>query len=194
VQGTGRAFSSPDVQGSDCTGCRLLYHSFVKTVALLEHDLSVTAQLLTHTLMCSSQERRWRALGAHIQRLGGVLSAEEMAPFLDPPPLGRTRRRGSEKYEDESFVLPALIRFNGEPFVDDGGRLLYKFPDLQVNRSRCIVARKAVDWQCQAWVVAAALAVACLLVWLTRHAGWLQLVAVGICLFAGSDSCSCCCC
>lgn len=33
------------------------------------------------------QERRWRALGAHIQRLGGVLSAEEMAPFLDPPPL-----------------------------------------------------------------------------------------------------------
>jgi hypothetical protein len=39
---------------------------------------------------------------------------------------------GSEKYEDESFVLPALIRFNGEPFVDDDGRLLYKFPDLQV--------------------------------------------------------------
>jgi len=29
-------------------------------------------------------------------------------------------------------VLPALIRFNGEPFVDDDGRLLYKFPDLQV--------------------------------------------------------------
>jgi hypothetical protein len=83
--------------------------------------------------MFSLQERRWRALGAHIQRLGGVLSAEEMAPFLDPPPLGRTRRRGSEKYEDESFVLPALIRFNGEPLVDDEGRLLYKFPDLQVS-------------------------------------------------------------
>jgi hypothetical protein len=82
------------------------------------------------------QERRWRALGAHIQRLGGVLSAEEMAPFLDPPALGRTRRRGSEKYEDESFVLPALIRFNGEPFVDDEGRLLYKFPDLQVRGNR----------------------------------------------------------
>jgi hypothetical protein len=40
--------------------------------------------------------------------------------------------RGSEKYEDESFVLPALLRFNGEPLVDDDGRLLYKFPDLQV--------------------------------------------------------------
>ncbi|WIA33689.1 hypothetical protein OEZ86_006807 [Tetradesmus obliquus] len=81
------------------------------------------------------EERRWRALGAHIQRLGGVLSAEEMAPFLDPPSLGRSVRRGSEKYEDESFVLPALIRFNGEPFVDDEGRLLYKFPDLQVVAS-----------------------------------------------------------
>lgn len=41
--------------------------------------------------------------------------------------------RGSEKYEDESFVLPALIKFNGEPFVDDEGRLLYKFPDLQAT-------------------------------------------------------------
>jgi hypothetical protein len=40
---------------------------------------------------------------------------------------------GAEKYQDESFVLPALLRFNGEPFVDDDGRLLYKFPDLQVG-------------------------------------------------------------
>lgn len=30
-------------------------------------------------------------------------------------------------------MLPALIRFNGEPFVDDDGHLLYKFPDLQVR-------------------------------------------------------------
>ena len=30
-------------------------------------------------------------------------------------------------------MLPALIRFNGEPFVDAEGRLLYKFPDLQAS-------------------------------------------------------------
>jgi len=36
------------------------------------------------------------------------------------------------KYEDEPFVLPASLKFNGEPLVDDDGRLLYKFPDLQV--------------------------------------------------------------
>jgi hypothetical protein len=69
-----------------------------------------------------------------LQALGGVVSAEEIAPFLDPPPLGRRRRAGPNKYEDESFVLPALIRFRGEPFVDDNGGLLYKFPELQVGQ------------------------------------------------------------
>jgi hypothetical protein len=69
-----------------------------------------------------------------LQSLGGVVSAEEMAPFLDPPALGRSIRSGPNKYEDESFVLPALLRFGGEPFVDDDGRLLYKFPALQVSK------------------------------------------------------------
>jgi hypothetical protein len=56
---------------------------------------------------------------------------------------------GSEKYEDESFVLPALIRFNGEPFVDDDGRLLYKFPDLQV----CLCCWLLLMLGGQAWAV-----------------------------------------
>jgi hypothetical protein len=94
--------------------------------------------------------RRWRALAAHVRRLGGVVSAEEMAPFLDPPRLARDTRsgrllRGEEggassssslgRYgADESFVLPALLRLNGEAFVDESsGRLLYRFPDLQAT-------------------------------------------------------------
>lgn len=37
-------------------------------------------------------------------------------------------------YEDESFVLPALLRFGGEPIVDEAtGNLLYKFPSLQLT-------------------------------------------------------------
>lgn len=64
---------------------------------------------------------------------GGVVSAEEMAPFLDPPRLPRRARGGPNKYEDEAFVLPALIRFGGEPFVGDNGSLLYRFPALQVG-------------------------------------------------------------
>jgi hypothetical protein len=65
-------------------------------------------------------------------RSGGVVSAEEMAPFLNPPPLPRRLPGGPNKYEDEAFVLPALIRFGGEPFVDKDGGLLYRFPALQV--------------------------------------------------------------
>lgn len=84
------------------------------------------------------EERRWRALGRHIQKLGGVASAEEMAPFLDPPRLPRRLPAGPNKYEDESFVLPALIRFGGEPFVDEGGGLLYSFPALQVQASESL--------------------------------------------------------
>lgn len=56
-----------------------------------------------------------------------------MAPFLDPPPLPRRLPSGPNKYEDEAFVLPALLRFGGEAFVDDGGGLLYRFPALQVQ-------------------------------------------------------------
>ena len=99
------------------------------------------------------------------------MTAEELAPFLDPPALstpgsetafasasafggadtwgaavaGQPRQqRGaagsraqapppvtSAPYKDESFVLPALLRLGGEPFVDEQGRLLYRFPSLQ---------------------------------------------------------------
>lgn len=91
--------------------------------------------------------RRWRALAAHVRRLGGVVSAEELAPFLDPPRLPRDARTGRlavvedgsssslGRYGgDESFVLPALLQLNGEAFVDEAsGRLLYRFPDLQAT-------------------------------------------------------------
>ncbi|GIL54991.1 hypothetical protein Vafri_10646 [Volvox africanus] len=58
-----------------------------------------------------------------------------MAPFLDPPlPAVIPRTYSNEQYvpyPDESFVLPALIKFGGEPEVDDQGRILYRFPALQ---------------------------------------------------------------
>lgn len=63
-----------------------------------------------------------------------------MAPFLDPPPLPRRAASGPNKYEDEAFVLPALLRFGGEPFVGDDGGLLYKFPQLQVAATDVRVA------------------------------------------------------
>lgn len=39
-----------------------------------------------------------------------------------------------QAYGDESFVLLALLRFGGEPFVNEStGALLYRFPALQTT-------------------------------------------------------------
>ena len=78
------------------------------------------------------EEGRWRALGQYIQRRNGVVTAEEMAPFLDPPAPSASAISGASGIEmDDSFVLPALIKFGGEPFVDEEGHLLYRFPSFQ---------------------------------------------------------------
>ena len=50
---------------------------------------------------------------------------------------GRSGRAGTAAVDgsplDESFVVPALVRFNGHPEVDDVGNLIYTFPDLQAS-------------------------------------------------------------
>ena len=55
------------------------------------------------------------------------MTAEELAPFLDPP----SGAAGSPL--DESFVVPALVRFSGHPEVEFRGNLLYTFPELQTT-------------------------------------------------------------
>jgi hypothetical protein len=77
------------------------------------------------------EDLRWKSIGECISNKGGVVSAEELAPFLDVPPYSE------DTQTDESFVLPVLLRFDGHPEVDDKGNILYRFPSLQ---------RTAVDW------------------------------------------------
>ncbi|GAX74218.1 hypothetical protein CEUSTIGMA_g1667.t1 [Chlamydomonas eustigma] len=79
------------------------------------------------------EEYRWQGLAHLIQRKRGVVTAEEMAPFLDPSPeiVVSMEERGFST--DDAFVLPALIKFEGEPFVDEEGHLLYRFPSLQTT-------------------------------------------------------------
>ncbi|KAG0597910.1 hypothetical protein M758_12G030100 [Ceratodon purpureus] len=77
------------------------------------------------------EEVRWRSIGDMMSSKGGVVSAEELAPYLDVPPYSE------ETKADESFVLPVLLRFDGHPEVDEQGNILYRFPSLQ---------RTAVDW------------------------------------------------
>mmetsp|Transcript_34419 Transcript_34419/g.81572 ORF Transcript_34419/g.81572 Transcript_34419/m.81572 type:complete len:387 (+) Transcript_34419:154-1314(+) len=70
---------------------------------------------------------RWAQLGALISQKGGVVTAEEMAPYM-------VSDSGSGDLEqDESFVLPALVRFGGEAEVTDEGEIIYVFPTFQVT-------------------------------------------------------------
>lgn len=52
-------------------------------------------------------------------------------------------------------MLPALLSFNGEPFVDDDGRLLYKFPDLQVRWGHVRGVGVLFEWVGQSFVTVA---------------------------------------
>ncbi|WP_346290512.1 hypothetical protein [Sphaerothrix gracilis] len=74
------------------------------------------------------EERRWQTIGTVIRNSGGVVVAEQIAPYLDD--LGEG---WSKEYED--YMLPVLSRFNGQPEVTPGGSLVYRFPELQVTAS-----------------------------------------------------------
>ena len=58
-----------------------------------------------------------------------MVTAEELAPYLEPLALADPDPEST--YKDEGYVLPALIKFGGEPLVDEQGHLLYRFPALQ---------------------------------------------------------------
>ncbi|KAL6899831.1 hypothetical protein ACP4OV_006489 [Aristida adscensionis] len=75
------------------------------------------------------EEKRWKMIGQYISSNGGVVTAEELAPFLDVPPPSEQSK------DDESFILPVLLRFQGHPEVDEQGNILYRFPSLQRTAS-----------------------------------------------------------
>lgn len=77
------------------------------------------------------ERMRWEAVGEFIAARGGVVCAEELAPFMDVTAEQLNPRKRLESVVDESYVLPALIRFGGSPEVDASGRILYRFPALQ---------------------------------------------------------------
>jgi hypothetical protein len=69
------------------------------------------------------EERRWRAIAQVIRQNGGVVAAEQITPYLDD--LGNS----SDGYED--YMLPVLVKFNGQPQVSEQGAIVYSFPELQ---------------------------------------------------------------
>ncbi|KAJ6799517.1 uncharacterized protein M6B38_207165 [Iris pallida] len=91
------------------------------------------------------EEERWKMIGEYIASNGGVVTAEELAPYLDVLPINETT-------DDESYILPVLLRFDGQPEVDDEGRILYRFPSLQRtassqrSRGKEYVGKKWSEW------------------------------------------------
>lgn len=82
-------------------------------------------------------QERWAFVGAAIKRNGGVMTAEQLAPYLDLP-FGEKEAAeiSSRDDDDESFVVPALVRFGGHAEVDERGRLLYTFPSLMTTAGK----------------------------------------------------------
>lgn len=72
------------------------------------------------------EERRWQTIAAVIRNHRGVVTAEQIVPYLED--LGEG---WSQDLED--FMIPVLSRFNGQPEVSPQGGLVYRFPELQVT-------------------------------------------------------------
>jgi len=75
------------------------------------------------------EETRWAQVGELISSKGGVVAAEQLAPYLE----GWPNRDPTSFAGDESFVVEVMQRFDGHPDVDDDGNLLYRFPTLQTT-------------------------------------------------------------
>lgn len=71
------------------------------------------------------EQRVLTAVAAAARANGGVLIAEQLAPYLDPPEDAAAE--GSTTV-DESWVLPVLTKLNGRPEVVDG-EIVYVFPE-----------------------------------------------------------------
>ncbi|XP_031384340.1 uncharacterized protein At5g03900, chloroplastic isoform X2 [Punica granatum] len=90
------------------------------------------------------EEERWKLIGQYIASNGGVVAAEELAPYLDI--------QKKQDMSDESYILPVLLRFDGQPEIDEEGNILYRFPSLQRTASSQLsgrkeyVGRRWADW------------------------------------------------
>lgn len=70
-------------------------------------------------------EKRYQYIANLIRNHGGVITAEQVLPYLDVDPDTADDR--------EDYMLPILLKFDGSPEVSDQGQLVYRFPTLQVT-------------------------------------------------------------
>lgn len=73
-------------------------------------------------------QKRSQAVGQLIRSNGGALTAEQLAPYMDPD-----YDYGQSTTVDESWVLPAVTEFGGVPDVTADGDIIYVFDDMQTS-------------------------------------------------------------
>eukprot|EP00435_Cladocopium_sp_Y103_P070506 s247_g35.t1 len=83
-----------------------------------------------YSFVFGREEKQLAAVAAAARRNGGVLTAEQMAPLLDPPEY---KSEESSYNVNESWVLPAISKLNGRPEVAQNGQIVYVFDDLQTT-------------------------------------------------------------
>jgi hypothetical protein len=69
------------------------------------------------------EEKRWREIAQVIRVNLGVVTAEQLAPYLDTNDL------------NQDWMIPVLVRFNGIPDVTESGTIIYSFPAFQQKAS-----------------------------------------------------------
>ncbi|GJQ10364.1 hypothetical protein GpartN1_g2155.t1 [Galdieria partita] len=76
------------------------------------------------------ETRKWKAVASVIRANDCVVIAEQLAPYL----LSSNDLISSDENSilvDESFMIPALVRFGGIPQVLENGEIIYVFPELR---------------------------------------------------------------
>ncbi len=70
-------------------------------------------------------QHRYQLIGNLIRQHQGVITGEQVLPYLDIDP-------SSDQLEYEDYMLPILVRFDGQPEVSEAGDIVYRFPELQI--------------------------------------------------------------
>ncbi|KAK4525134.1 hypothetical protein GAYE_SCF08G3040 [Galdieria yellowstonensis] len=75
------------------------------------------------------EKRRWKAVASVIRANDCVVTAEQLAPYLNDHTSVSSDENSA--LVDESFMIPALVRFGGVPEVLENGEIIYVFPELR---------------------------------------------------------------
>eukprot|EP01116_Phalansterium_solitarium_P022615 TRINITY_DN7535_c0_g1_i1.p1 TRINITY_DN7535_c0_g1~~TRINITY_DN7535_c0_g1_i1.p1 ORF type:complete len:415 (+),score=144.45 TRINITY_DN7535_c0_g1_i1:271-1515(+) len=75
------------------------------------------------------EERRLTAIVALIRANNGLVTAQQVAPYLDDVLLPS----GADRWLHEGFMIPVLSRLGGQPVSTDDGQLRYTFPQLSAS-------------------------------------------------------------